>query len=285
MNTVALDRIDRNPDQPRKHFDQAGLDELAGSIAELGLLQPIIIRPQGDRYQIIAGERRWRAANLAGLTEIPAIVVEADDDRTMVLAIAENVNRRDMNPIEEAGAYQALIDRGRTVEEVAQLFGKTPQTIGYRVDLLRLDPPLQHLAATGNLSLNLAWYMARLTVNGQYEVNRKLTRGELKTDDEATRYATAVYLRETQAELFFLEDPGEEHRAEVRSKVDRLIARIETAAGALEQIHELGDQLGALGGDLGPLKERLRILKSYVGRTQATVARYEAIVNAQEVAA
>lgn len=191
LTTLPLDRVTRNPDQPRKDFDPKALDELAASIRELGLLQPILVRPHEDGYQVVAGERRWRAAQLAGLTEIPAIVVEADDAQSFVLAVTENVARRDMTVIEEAAAYAQIESTGKTKDEIAAMFGKTPQYVAFRTQLLDLDPTLQDLVAKGQISVWLGWHLARLSTEGQYEVVRRL--GEFKNDEEAKRFAIAVY--------------------------------------------------------------------------------------------
>ena len=110
VTAIKLSMIDPKSDQPRKYFDKAALEELAASIAENGLLQPILVREYGDsRYQIIAGERRFRASKLAGLSEIPAIILEKDDRKVAEIALIENIQREDLNPVEEAMAFRALI--------------------------------------------------------------------------------------------------------------------------------------------------------------------------------
>src|SRR5699024_9786643 len=117
--------------QPRKHFDQEKLEELADSIREHGVIQPLTVRKlSSGYYQIIAGERRWRAARLAGLTEIPAVVIEADDRTAMELAMIENLQREDLNPMEEAEGYHALVDQyGLTQEQAAQRVGKSRSAV------------------------------------------------------------------------------------------------------------------------------------------------------------
>jgi ParB family chromosome partitioning protein len=152
--SVPIDLVQRNPQQPRKHFDEAELAELANSIRSHGVLQPILVRPiAGGRYEIVAGERRWRAAQRAGLHSIPAVVRELDEVEVLEIAIVENVQRTDLNPIEEAQGFQALIDRfGRTQEEIAEAVGKSRPHIANMLRLLKLPDDLQEMVRDGRLS-------------------------------------------------------------------------------------------------------------------------------------
>jgi ParB family chromosome partitioning protein len=139
---IAIDRIVPNPKQPRRTFVEAELEELSESIRLKGVIQPILVRPdpaQPEMFEIIAGERRWRAARRAGLTVMPAVVREMDDREMLEIAIIENVQRSDLNPVEEAEAYKALIDRfGRTQESVAQQVGKSREHVSNTMRLLSL---------------------------------------------------------------------------------------------------------------------------------------------------
>lgn len=152
--SLPIDLVQRNPAQPRKHFDEAELTELANSIRTHGVLQPILVRPiAGGRYEIVAGERRWRAAQRAGLHAIPAVVRELNEVEVLEIAIVENVQRTDLNPIEEAQGFQALIDRfGRTQEEVAEAVGKSRPHIANMLRLLKLPEDLQDMVRDGRLS-------------------------------------------------------------------------------------------------------------------------------------
>lgn len=142
-----------NPHQPRAHFDEEALSELAASIAQLGVLQPVLVRPADDKFQLIAGERRWRAARRAGLATIPAVVRPTDDVRAVEEALVENLHRQDLTPLEEAAAYQQLIeDFNLTHDEVAQRVGKSRSAITNTLRLLGLPPAVQHLLADGKLS-------------------------------------------------------------------------------------------------------------------------------------
>lgn len=151
---IKISLIDPKKDQPRKYFDKEALEELASSISEHGLLQPILVREYGDgRYQIIAGERRFRASKLAGLTEIPALVVEKDDVTAAQLALIENIQREDLNPLEEAMAYKALAEEYHmTQEELSQKIGKSRSAIANTIRLLELPDEILTLVASGELS-------------------------------------------------------------------------------------------------------------------------------------
>ena len=137
-NTLPISEITPNKDQPRKTFDEAALDELAESIKQHGVLQPLLVRPlPNGGYQLVAGERRWRASRRAGLREVPVVVKELTDTETMEIAIIENLQREDLNPIEEAEGLQALIDKcGFTQEEVASSVGKSRPAIANSLRLL-----------------------------------------------------------------------------------------------------------------------------------------------------
>lgn len=156
LRGVPVDRIRPNPDQPRRVFDDRELQDLAASIREKGVIQPLILRPQPGEpaaYQIVAGERRWRAAQLAGVHELPAVIRDLDDSEVLELALIENVQRADLNAVEEAQAYRQLMDRfGHTQERLAEGLGKSRSHIANVLRLLTLPPAvLDHLQA-GRLS-------------------------------------------------------------------------------------------------------------------------------------
>jgi len=153
LSEIDIDRIVPNPDQPRFKLDEQRLEELASSVRENGILQPILVRPSGSGYQLIAGERRLSAAQRAGLLTIPAVVREVPDDRVLELALVENIQREPLNPIEEAQAYQNLIDATHgTQEEIATRLGKDRSTIANALRLLRLPSAVKSLVGDGRLS-------------------------------------------------------------------------------------------------------------------------------------
>ena len=189
LKTLPLQKVEPNPAQPRKYFDPDELQELADSIAMHGVIQPLTVRllPSGY-YQIIAGERRWRAARLAGLTEIPVVVIEADDKKAMELALIENLQRADLNPVEEALGYQQLISEyGMTQEQAAERVGKSRPADANALRLLSLSRPVQDLLAEGRLSAGHA--RALLTIRSdaeQYAVAQKVINLQLSVRQTET---------------------------------------------------------------------------------------------------
>ena len=175
---LPIQKVENNQNQPRKDFDDVELQALADSIALHGVLQPLTVRelPTGY-YQIIAGERRWRAARIAGLSEIPAIVIEADDKKAMELALIENLQRQDLNPVEEALGYQSLIDDfALTQEEAAARVGKSRPAVANALRLLSLAPAVLERVRSGDLSAGHA--RAVLTIKDpkkQAEVAQKIS--------------------------------------------------------------------------------------------------------------
>lgn len=151
---IPIEKVEPRKEQPRETFNQEALEELSDSIAQYGLIQPIVARKlESGYYQIIAGERRWRASRMAGLTEVPVRVIEADDRRTAELALVENLQREDLNPIEEAKGYRSLMsDYGLTQEETARSVGRSRPTVANALRLLTLSEPVLSLVESGQLS-------------------------------------------------------------------------------------------------------------------------------------
>jgi ParB family transcriptional regulator, chromosome partitioning protein len=154
---VDLDLIDPNPLQPRTRFDDVKLQELAESISSAGLVQPIVVRRKGERFEIVAGERRWRAAQIAGLLKLPVHVSDVSDEKLLQTALIENIQREDLNPIEEAQAYKRLGDEsGLTQEQIAVAVGKDRASIANYLRLLRLPEQVRARVASGELSMGHA---------------------------------------------------------------------------------------------------------------------------------
>jgi ParB family chromosome partitioning protein len=189
---IPVDQIDVNPRQPRKAFDPASLDELARSLRTAGMLQPVVVRREpGGRWQLIAGERRWRAAQRAGLERIPAVVREATDAESLELALVENLLREDLNPMEEAEAYQqVLTEFGWTQEHLAQRVGKDRSTIANALRLLRLPPAIQQDLRSGRLTMGHARALLSLTEPAE----------QLKLRDEILAHAWSVRATEEGVE-------------------------------------------------------------------------------------
>ena len=181
-------KVEPNPDQPRQDFDEEELQALADSIAVHGVIQPLTVRETGTGYyQIIAGERRWRAARLANLSDIPAVIVEADDKKAMELALIENLQRQDLNPVEEALGYRSLMDEyGLTQEDAAARVGKSRPAVANALRLLGLCPEVLELLRTGELTAGHA--------------RAVLTLKEPKKQQEAAKKILSLSLSVRQAE-------------------------------------------------------------------------------------
>ena len=185
-NTLPLNEIMPNKEQPRKTFDEGALQELADSITQHGVLQPLLVRPLvTGGYQLVAGERRWRASRMAGLKEVPVVVKELSDVETMEIAIIENLQREDLNPIEEAEGLQALIDRcGFTQEEVATSVGKSRPAIANALRLLKLPQEVRDMTKNGEISAGHA--RALLSFDNEamiYEVAQNIVKNNLTVRD------------------------------------------------------------------------------------------------------
>lgn len=175
VRTLRMATIDPKADQPRKSFDAEALSQLADSIAANGILQPILVRETGDRYEIIAGERRFRAARLAGLSEIPALVLDADDEAAAKYALIENLQREDLNPYEEAAAIRKLMDEyGLSQEQVAGSIGRSRSAVANALRLLELPEDAVKLVTDGTLSAGHARTLLGLLDKGRIgDVARK----------------------------------------------------------------------------------------------------------------
>ena len=157
IRMIPVASIEPHPDQPRRIFDEAALAELAESIEARGVIQPIVVRPHGHRFQIVAGERRWRAAQKARLHELPALVRDLTDEETLEVALVENIQRQDLNAIEEAQGYRRLVDEyGHTQEELGRIVHKSRSHVANLLRLLDLPPKVQAMVANGELSMGHA---------------------------------------------------------------------------------------------------------------------------------
>ena len=189
VETLPLREIEPDPDQPRKTFDEEALGELAASIAEHGLLQPIAVRPQGlGGYSIVAGERRWRAARLAGLDEVPVIIKDVTDEQAAALALIENLQREDLDPIEAAEGCRQLIDKyGLTQESAAKKLGKSRSAVTNSLRLLALPEDVRRMVSAGKLSF------------GHAKVLLGLPSAELMQQAAAEVVAQNLNVRQTEA--------------------------------------------------------------------------------------
>jgi ParB family chromosome partitioning protein len=198
-----IENLQANPRNPRRDFTDAELDELAGSIRERGIIQPIVVRAApggGDTFEIIAGERRWRAAQRAGQHDVPIAVVDANDAQSLEFALIENIQRANLNPMEEASGYLALMDNfNRTQDDVAQIVGKSRPHVANTLRLLKLPEPVQQLVRSGNLSAG----HARLLVgqpNAEQIAKEIVAKGwSVRQVEDALRKDSAVQARAVKA--------------------------------------------------------------------------------------
>lgn len=206
---LPISKVEPRLEQPRNYFDEEALQELAESIAQYGLIQPITVRKlDSGYYQIIAGERRWRASRLAGLSEVPVRVIEADDRRTAELALVENLQREDLNPIEEAKGYKTLIEvYGLTQEETAKSVGRSRPAVANSMRLLNLSEPVMEMVEKGELSAGHARALIPI-------VDEKT---QLKLAKEVIEKAYSV--RRTEQEAAKLTRPPKEEKIEDKSKI------------------------------------------------------------------
>ena len=214
--TLPISQVEPGLNQPRKHFDEEALGELAASIAQHGVLQPLTVRRlSSGYYQIIAGERRWRAARMAGLNEIPALIIEADDRKVMEIGLIENLQREDLNPMEEAAGFQTLIqDFGLTQEEAAQRVSKSRPAVANALRLLGLPQEIQWSIEQGTLSaghgralLSLPTSEAQLALAEEIQ-KRKLSVRE--TEERVKRLLQAAKPKEEHPLAIFYKDAVEQ---------------------------------------------------------------------------
>ena len=221
---LPLSKVEPREAQPRERFDEAALQELADSIAQYGLIQPITVRRlDSGYYQIIAGERRWRAARLAGLDEVPVRVIQADDRRTAELALVENLQRQDLNPMEEARGYQTLMrDYGLTQEETARSVGRSRPAIANALRLLSLSAELKELVEQGLLSAGHARALLPLDEQKQKAAAAEVVARELSV--RKTEQLAAKLLKEPKPEP--VKDPlAVDYAAEVSQALTASLGR------------------------------------------------------------
>jgi ParB/RepB/Spo0J family partition protein len=205
-NEVQLCLIYPNPTQPRKVFPRESLEELALSIKEQGLIEPLVVVPKGEKFMLIAGERRWRACQMAGLTAAPVRVLSADDRQITEMALVENLQRQDLTPLEEAKAFKEMLDSGYTKEELAQKLGfKQVWRVDERLSLLNLAPKFQDALIFGIITPSQAFEISRLEEVGDQEVVfKKIKAGELPTYNHLRRFVNALMEAKKDQVLFEL---------------------------------------------------------------------------------
>ena len=258
---LPISQVESYSAQPRKLFDEDALAELADSIREHGVIQPLTVRKlSSGYYQIIAGERRWRAARMAGLTEIPAVVIEADDQKAAELALVENLQREDLNPMEEAAGYQSLIQTYHmTQEEAAKRVGKSRSAVANAMRLLGLQPGVRKLVEEGTLSAGHARALLPLSPALQAKAADAVVQGQLSV--RQTEALAKRMLTEPKEEPELPEPPKEvDYAAEAQqSLASRLGRGVRIVTGRKKGRIEL-EYYGL--DDLNDLLEALALLKT-----------------------
>jgi ParB family transcriptional regulator, chromosome partitioning protein len=257
LHSVPIDMIDPNPSQPRRTFQGERLAELAQSIRNSGIIQPLVVRKSGARYQLVAGERRWRAAKLASLTHVPIVIQEIPDDRLLEITLIENIQREDLNPIETAVAFDRLgKELALSAEEIGRRTGKDRTTIVNSVRLLQLPPDIQQLVAERRLSAGHARCLLSLPT------------GDLQREVAEKAVAQGWSVRQTERTTQrMMEGRKPKHVDEVAAdpNVQAAIRELERVLGAKVRIIEKAKQRGRIEIDFYSPEDLDRIYSAIVG--------------------
>ena len=259
-NTIAINKIDPNPVQPRRVFQADSLGQLADSIRAHGIIQPLVVRLRGERFQLVAGERRWRAASIAGLSEVPAVVQEISDERLLEITLIENVQREDLNPIELAMAFNRMAQElNLSQDEIGERTGKDRSTISNSIRLLQLPPDLQQLIAERRLSAGHARCLLTLP---DEETQRKLAEKIV---------AQGLSVRQLERVTKKMMGPREA-KSEVEGALDpnvrAAIAEMEKVLGTKVRIVEKNDRRGRIEIEYYTPEDLDRIYSVIVGPVQ-----------------
>jgi len=256
MLSVGIEEIRADRSQPRRHFDQAHIDELAESIRSKGVLQPLIVRREGAGYVLVAGERRWRAAQKAGLRELPVMIREVSEKEAFELALIENIQREDLNPIEESEAYKRLIEEhGLTQEELAARMGKDRSTIANALRLLRLPEAIKQAIVGGQLSMGHA--RALLALSDETDLRRAAEK--VIAEQLSVRAVEALVQRLKSKRL-----PAQKREPHSSAQVRQLVEKLQRRLGAKVELKDKGNK-GTLEIRYQNLTDLDRILATILG--------------------
>jgi len=259
---IPVELIDPNPLQSRRVFQAERLQELAQSIMTNGVIQPLVVRPQGDRYQLVAGERRWRAAKIAGLARVPVVVQDLSDDQLLEVTLIENIQREDLTPLEVAHAFERLVkDLGLSHEEIAKRTGKDRSTITNTLRLLRLPADVQQLVAEHRLSMGHARAILGLpTPELQRQVAEKASSQGLSVRQVERLIQRMTTTREPKSAEEVLEDPN----------MKAAILELERVLGTRVRVVVRSDQRGRLEIEYYSPEDLARIYELIVGDSSDT---------------
>lgn len=279
IRDISLDQIERNPNQPRETFAEEHIARLAESIKKRGLIQPICVRPIAGRtgYMIVAGECRFRAHQLLGVKTIKAIVESMDDQEMQLRAIVENLQRKDMNPIEEARAFQSLVDAGYSVQKIVDELGlRSPAIVRQRLDLLALIPEIAKLVSSGQLNVAMAWGVAQVSPERQIKMVQAITSGRLKTAEQVRHAGIAMREAEKQEDAF-----ADAPRASAKeiAAITRLEDKIETIISMVQLGFKDGECVAAQRVSPDRVKtmaEKLRLIRSHIQQMEHDLRRVAA---------
>ena len=256
-NRISIDQIDPNPVQPRRVFQADGLRDLADSIVQHGIIQPLVVRPNGMRYQLVAGERRWRAARIAGLKDVPAVVQEISDERLLEITLIENVQREDLNPIELAMAFDRMArELNLSQEDIGHRTGKDRSTIANSIRLLQLPPDLQQLVAERRLS---SGHARCLLVLPEEEAQRKLAE-KIVAQGLSVRQVERITKRMTEPR-----DPASDIEDALDPNVKAAITEMERVLGTKVRIVAKNDSRGRIEIEYYSPEDLDRIYSAIVG--------------------
>lgn len=233
---ISLTEIFANPNQPRKTFDQDKLEELAQSIKENGLLEPIVVTPRNGKYMIIAGERRYRAHSMTELPEIEANIIEADDAKVEELSLLENIQRQDLNVMEEARAYESLL-KNNSIEEIARKLGVKVSAIEKRLSLLNLAPEYQTLVVSGQITPYEALEISRVPHSKQHLILKEIQGGSMRGYGKLRSFVENLLAIENQG--FFLEPMSSEEKG-VLDKFELSIVQVEKMLKVFHDAETMG---------------------------------------------
>ncbi len=256
--SLPIEKIEPNPVQPRSVFQADRLNELAQSIRENGIIQPLVVRRHGDSYQLIAGERRWRAARLAGLARVPAVVQDFAEDRLMEIALVENIQREDLNPIEVAQAFERLNKQFKlSHEQIAQRTGKDRTTVTNLLRLLKLPGDIQVMLAEHRLSMG----HARALLGLENPENQIEVAGRIASEGLSVRQVERLVQRMNEPR-----DPKPAEEAALDPNVRAAIQELERTLGTRVRVVSKSDQRGRIEIDYYSLEDLTRIYETIVGK-------------------